>query len=118
MQEIKVPQSNAYNTQVLLYSTGNYIQSLVMENNVRKKMCVCIYICMCVYNWVTLQQKLTEHCISTLTKHLKIFKKNIFLIKKIIMATYFADLTIKSISLLPQRGFGHMTHFVHLGINK
>ena len=37
--------------EVLLYSTGNYIQSLVMdhhrmEDNVRKTMCV--YMCMCM----------------------------------------------------------------------
>ena len=39
--------------EVLLYSTGNYIQSLVwnmMEDNVRKRMCVYIYI----YSFITI----------------------------------------------------------------
>jgi len=46
--------------EILLYSTGNYIQSLMMEHdNVRKKR---MYTCMC--DWVTLlyNRKLTEHC--------------------------------------------------------
>ena len=48
---------------VLLYSIENYIQSLVMEHDGRyyeKK--ESIY----MYNWVTLQQKLKEHCKSTI----------------------------------------------------
>ena len=28
--------------EILLYSTGNYIQSPMMEDNVRKRMCVCV----------------------------------------------------------------------------
>ena len=32
--------------EILLYSTGNYIQSLVMGHDVREK--ECIYICVCV----------------------------------------------------------------------
>ena len=45
--------------EILLYSTGNCILSLIMEHdNVRKG----IY--MCMYDWVTLlySRKLTEHC--------------------------------------------------------
>ena len=45
--------------EILLCSTGNYVQSLMMEHdNVRKRM----YTCMC--DWVTLlyRRKLTEHC--------------------------------------------------------
>lgn len=34
------------------------------------------------------------------------------------MATYFADLTINFISELLESGFGYMTGFGHLGINK
>ena len=34
------------------------------------------------------------------------------------MATYFADLTINFISELLESGFGYMTCFGHLGINK
>ena len=34
------------------------------------------------------------------------------------MATYFADLTIKFISPLLESGFGYMTCFGRLGINK
>ena len=48
-----------YRNEILLYSTGNYIYSLMMEHdNVRKR----TYICMC--DWVTLlySRKLTEHC--------------------------------------------------------
>ena len=45
--------------ETLLCSTGNHVQSLIMEHdNVRKRMCTC----MC--NWVTMlySRRLTEHC--------------------------------------------------------
>ena len=48
--------------EILLYSTGNYIQSLVMEHDggeCEKKdvyMCVCVCVCVYIYthDWVTL----------------------------------------------------------------
>ena len=58
--------------EILLYSTGNSIYSLMMEDNVRKRM----YMCMC--DWVTLLygRKLTEHCKPTvMEKRKSIFKK-------------------------------------------
>ena len=61
--------------EILLYSTGSYIQSLLMEHdNVRKKN-VCIYICMC--DWVTLlyRRKLTEHCKPAIMEKIQIIKK-------------------------------------------
>jgi len=56
-----------------MYSTGNCIQSLVMEHDGRyyEKKNVCI----CMYNWVILQQKLTEPSKSTIIKKLKKKKK-------------------------------------------
>ena len=70
------------NNKVLLYSTGNYIQDLVIKHNGKEyeKECkyICIYICVCVYiyihihtyiyiklNHFAVQQKLTQHCKST-----------------------------------------------------
>ena len=50
--------------EVLLYSTGNYIQSLeiMMEDNIRKRnVCVCIYIHECVYIFVTLLYRRNWH---------------------------------------------------------
>ena len=32
----------------LLYSTENYIQSLVIEDNIRKRICACVRACVCV----------------------------------------------------------------------
>ena len=45
--------------EILLYSTGNHVQSLgedMMEDSMRKRMCVCIYIHthICMYDWVTM----------------------------------------------------------------
>ena len=37
--------------ELLLYSTGNYIQSLGIDrdgDNIRKEMCVCVCVCVCV----------------------------------------------------------------------
>ena len=51
--------------EILLYSTGNYIYSLMVEHdNVRKRM----HTCMC--NWVTLlySTKVTEHCKPAITE--------------------------------------------------
>ena len=48
---------------VLLYSTGNYIQYPVInhnEKNIKKNVCVCTTESLC------LQQKLTQHCKSTI----------------------------------------------------
>ena len=47
---------------LFIYSTGNYIQALgidQMEDNIRKGMCVYIYICM--YDWVTLLYRRNWH---------------------------------------------------------
>ena len=55
--------------EILPYSTGNSIWSLMMEHdNVRNKM----YICMC--DWVTLLygRKLTDHCKPTIIEKIKI----------------------------------------------
>ena len=62
------------NNEVLLYSTGNYIQLLVTEHDRRqyekKNVCTYIYIhthIMYVYlDHLAVQQKLTEHCKSTI----------------------------------------------------
>ena len=57
---------------ILLYSTRNYIKSLMMEHdNMRKRM----YACMC--DWVTLlySRKMTEHCKQAIMKKIKIIKK-------------------------------------------
>ena len=68
-------KNNSYKlTLCSLYSRHTMCHLLwnMMSDNVKKGMCVCI--CICVYDWVTfLQQKLTEHCNSTITK--KIFFK-------------------------------------------
>ena len=85
---------------VLLYSIGNYIQSLVMEHNGRyyKKKNIYIYVCVCVYMYknvyilicimcnicigmsiyiylklghFVIQQKLTEYCKSSIIKNFK-----------------------------------------------
>ena len=54
---------------VLLYSTGNYIQSLLMEHDgghcVKETVFLNIYVSQSHF---PLQQKLTEHCKSTITK--------------------------------------------------
>ena len=45
------------NNEVLLYSIGNYIQSLGMEHDGRRayeKKNVCVYIYICMYGWVTM----------------------------------------------------------------
>ena len=49
------------NNKILLYSTGNYIQCLVVNHNgknMKKNVCVCVCVCVCVhiymYIWVTL----------------------------------------------------------------
>ena len=57
--------------EILLYNTGDYIKSLVMENNVRKRM----YTCMC--NWATLlySRKFTEHCKPAIMEKIKITLK-------------------------------------------
>ena len=57
--------------EILLYSTGNYIQSLMMENNVRNRM----YICVC--DWITLlsSSKLIEHWKPTILEKIKIILK-------------------------------------------
>ena len=47
---------------VLLYSTGNYIQSPVMENDDKKRERECI----CMYDYFAVQQKLAQHCKSTI----------------------------------------------------
>ena len=63
---------------ILLYSTGNYVWSLVVENdNVRKKN----YTCIC--DWVTslCSRKLIEHYKSAIMEKIKIIMK-IFLKKK------------------------------------
>ena len=55
--------------EVLLYSTGNYIQSLGIECDGKyyeKK--ECIYMYMCMLGHYAVQQKLTEHCKSTMIK--------------------------------------------------
>ena len=55
--------------EILLYTTGNYVQSLVMEyDSVRKR----TYICMC--DWVTLlySRKLTGHCKPAIMEKIKI----------------------------------------------
>ena len=59
--------------EILLYSTGNYIQSLMMEHdNVRKRS---VYICTC--DWVILlySRKLTEHCKPAIMEKIKILIK-------------------------------------------
>ena len=51
--------------EVLLYITGNYIQTPGTdhkEDNMRKRMCVCV----CVFNITVVQQKLAQHCKSTI----------------------------------------------------
>ena len=54
----KLFHSEWTSNEVLLYSTGNPIQSLVMEDNMRKSVCVCVCVCVRarahVHNWVTL----------------------------------------------------------------
>ena len=37
------------NNKVLLYSTGDYIQYLVINHN-DKRMCVCVCVCVCIHN--------------------------------------------------------------------
>ena len=71
---------------ILLFSSGNYVWSLVMEHdNVRKKM----YTCMC--DWVTLlySRKLTEHCKPAIMEKIEI----IINIKKERMAENLANAT-------------------------
>ena len=53
------------NNKVLLYSTGNCIQYHEINHNRKeyKKQCVCIYMYL---NYFALQQKLTQHCKSTI----------------------------------------------------
>ena len=49
--------------EILLYRTGNYIQSLVMEHDggycEKKNRCVCVCIKL---GHLAVQQKLTKHC--------------------------------------------------------
>ena len=47
---------------VLLYGAGNYIQYLMINYNEKE------YEKECIYNWVTLQQKLTQICKSTIVQ--------------------------------------------------
>ena len=51
------------NNRVLLYSTENYIQYLVINHNGKKYEKEYIYVKL---NHLAVQQKLTEHCISTI----------------------------------------------------
>ena len=56
------------NKQVLLYSTGNYIQHPVINNNGKEyeKECV-FYIYIYIYmNQFAIEQKLMQHCKSTI----------------------------------------------------
>ena len=64
------------NNKVLLYSTGNYIQYPVVNHMyICNKQCVCVCVCVCVYlNHFVVQQKLTQHCKSTILQW-KIFLK-------------------------------------------
>ena len=51
----------------------------MMENNLRKSVCVYIYIYVHIYicDWVTLwYSRITEHCKPTITEKIKIIKKN------------------------------------------
>ena len=58
--------------EILLYSTGNYVWSLVMEpDDGRKK----IYTCMCNRVTVLYSRKLAEHCKPAIMKKRKIKKE-------------------------------------------
>ena len=60
--------------EILLFSTGNYIQSLMMvHDNVRKRM----YICMCEWVILLYSRKLREHCKPAMREKIKIIKKRI-----------------------------------------
>ena len=54
------------NNKILLYSTENYTQYPVIDQNGKEfeKECVCVCVCVCVYKMESLsvQQKLTQHC--------------------------------------------------------
>ena len=67
----KLLHLESISNEILLYSTGNYIQSLMMENNVRNRM----YICVC--DWITLlsSSKLIEHWKPTILEKIKIILK-------------------------------------------
>ena len=58
--------------EILLYSTGNYICSLMMEQDkVRKRM----YTCMCDWDPLLYSRKLTEHCKPAIMEKIKIIIK-------------------------------------------
>ena len=64
--------------EVLLYSTGNYIQTLVIDHDGRqyeKKECVCVCVRERKTGHFAVYQKLTEHCKSTIIKKNKSSKK-------------------------------------------
>ena len=52
------------NNKVLVYSTGNYIQYPVINHN--RKEYEKEYIYVCIMNHFAIQQKLTQHCKSTI----------------------------------------------------
>ena len=54
------------NNKVLLYSTGNYIQYLMTNHNGKECKKEYIYTYICMYNWITLQNKWIQHCKSTI----------------------------------------------------
>ena len=57
------------NNKVLLCSTGNCIQYPLINHNGKeyKEECVCVCVCVCVkLNYFDIQQKLTQHCKSTI----------------------------------------------------
>ena len=50
----------------------------MVEDNVRKRMCVYMCVCVCLSDWVILlySRKLTEHYKSTIMEKIKSFKKS------------------------------------------
>ena len=69
------------NNKVLLYSTGYDIQYSVINHNEKecgKDVYVCIYMCVYIYiylNHFAIQQKLTQHCKSTILQQYKFEKR-------------------------------------------
>ena len=61
--------------EILLCSTGYYIQSLLMEHDrgwcEKKNVYVCVCVCVCVYNWVTLVcNRNWQSIVNQLLKHI------------------------------------------------
>ena len=73
VRKCKLLYTGWINNEVLVYSTGNYIQYPVINHNgkenKKEQVCVCVCVCVCIYikrNNFTVQKKLTQNWKSTI----------------------------------------------------